>query len=210
MLELIESILRWSGGLMAYATLGVVLLGIRRGTRRAVGQTSGRYAVWLRSPLFYLLVTLIFIGMGLLLWRPLPLSVAPEMRILMLAAGVLLYFPGLGFVLWGRFTLGDMYFVSTSQGAQLFSDHRLITSGPFAIVRHPMYLGVILAAFGGLLIFLTWTMVAFAFFAPCVLLRVRREERVLAAAFGKHWQEYCFRVPALFPRMWRKQGSGSE
>jgi protein-S-isoprenylcysteine O-methyltransferase Ste14 len=94
-----------------------------------------------------------------------------------------------------------MYFVSTGFGAQLFSDHQLVTGGPFAIVRHPMYVGLITAAFGSLLIYQTWTTLAFAVFALFLLLRARREEQALAAEFGEQWQDYCRRVPAFIPRL---------
>ena len=203
----IVPLVRWLGGVFAYATLAVVLAGIWRGTRRSVGATAGKYAGWLRSLPFYLLATLLFVGAGLLLWRPLPFEFAPPVRSIVLAAGALLYFPGLALVLWGRLALGKMYFVSTSQAVQLFAGHELVTRGPFAIVRHPMYLGLILAALGGLLLYQTWAMLVFSLLAPLVLRRARREEKLLAAAFGKQWQDYCDRVPAFLPRLWRKNAS---
>jgi protein-S-isoprenylcysteine O-methyltransferase Ste14 len=46
-------------------------------------------------------------------------------------------------------------------------------------------------------------MVAFLVFAPFTLLRARREEKVLSAAFGEQWREYCKRVPAFLPRLKR-------
>jgi protein-S-isoprenylcysteine O-methyltransferase Ste14 len=104
-------------------------------------------------------------------------------------------------LLWGRLALGRNYFVSTGFGAQLFSEHQLVTSGPFAIVRHPMYAGLILAAVGSLLIYTTWTTVYFACFAPLVFIRAWREEQVLAEEFGEQWKEYCKRVPAFIPRL---------
>ncbi len=110
-------------------------------------------------------------------------------------------------VLWGRLALGKNYFVSTGFGAQLFAEHQLVTTGPFAIVRHPMYLGLTLAAWGGLLIYATWTTLLFALFAPLTAVRARREETILALAFGEQWREYCQRVPAFVPRLrlWRKR-----
>ncbi|MBI1794361.1 MAG: isoprenylcysteine carboxylmethyltransferase family protein [Chloroflexi bacterium] len=206
--ETIETSLHWFGGLTAWATLGVVLYGIWRGTRRPAGRTTGRAAGWLRSPLFYLCATALFVGSSVALWRPLPLVLSIQARAWMLALGSLAYFPGLAFFLWGRLALGKMYFVSTGFGAQLFASHQLVTHGPFAIVRHPMYLGLIAAAFGSLLIYQTWTTVLFAFFAPFILRRARREEQALAAEFGEEWQAYAANVPMFLPR-WKKKSKES-
>jgi protein-S-isoprenylcysteine O-methyltransferase Ste14 len=89
-------------------------------------------------------------------------------------------------------------------GAQLFAGHELVTGGPFAIIRHPMYPGLILAALGSLLLYTTWTSLLYALFSPFILLRAYREEMTLAAEFGEQWQEYAKRVPAFVPRMKRK------
>lgn len=197
--------IHWIGGLLAFATLGVVLTGIGRGMRRPAGRTTGRDAGWLRSPLFYLLSTVLFVGISAALWRSLPFMLSRSVQTWMLALGALVYFPGMAFILWGRLALGDMYFVSTGFGAQLYANHWLVTRGPFAIVRHPMYLGLIAAALGSLLIYQTWTTVLFVFFAPFLLLRARREEQALAAEFGEQWQLYCRRVPMCLPRLRREE-----
>jgi protein-S-isoprenylcysteine O-methyltransferase Ste14 len=123
----------------------------------------------------------------------------------MLALGALLYFPGMGLMLWARQALGKNYFVSDALGAQLFAEHQLITSGPYAFIRHPMYSGLFLAALGALLLYFTWTTVFFACFAPMLSVRARREEAALADEFGAQWLEYCQRVPAFFPRMGKKR-----
>ena len=144
-----------------------------------------------------------FFGLAYLGWTPLPWTVSDSARVVMLALGALFYFPGMSLLLWARLTLGKNYFVSTGFGAQLFAGHQLITSGPFAILRHPMYAGLILAALGSLLIYFTWTTVYFACFAPLMIVRARREEAALSAEFGEQWIEYCKRVPAFFPRLRR-------
>lgn len=197
----VDTIIRWAGGLLAYTTLGVVLFGVWRGTRRQPGLTTGRTGAWLRSPWFYGVTTLLFFGICYLGWVPLPWAVSPGGRAVMLAFGSLLLFPGLSFVLWGRVALGRNYFVSTGFGAQLFAGHQLVTNGPFAIVRHPMYAGLILAALGSLLVYPTWTTLLYACFSPFITVRARREETALAAEFGEQWQAYCSRVPAFFPRL---------
>ncbi len=192
-------IIRWMGGLLAYATLGIVLYGIWRGTQRQAGLTTGLTGSWLRSPWFYLASTLLFFGICYLGWIPLPLTISPPIRAWMFLVGSLLYFPGMSFILWGRLALGKNYFVSTGFGAQLFAGHQLITSGPFAIVRHPMYAGLMLAALGSLLIYATWTTLLFASFAPLTSVRARHEEKALSAEFGEQWLDYCKRVPMFFP-----------
>ena len=204
-LERVETILRWVGGLLAYSALAIVLYGIWRGTRRPSGRTSGRAAGWLRSALFYALATTCFLGISIYFWKPLPLVLSPGERLACLIVGSLIYFPGLALLLWARLKMGKMYFVSTSFGAQLYADHQLVTGGPFAIVRHPMYLGLIAAALGSLLLYQTWTALGFAVFAPFVLMRARREEKALSVEFGEAWQEYCRRVPVFFPRLIRRK-----
>jgi protein-S-isoprenylcysteine O-methyltransferase Ste14 len=200
-LEFVESMVRWLGGLLAYATVGVILYGIWRGTRRRAGLVTGRMGWYLRSPWFYLVTSALYFGICFLGWIPLPLTVSPQGYSWMLVFGSLLYFPGMGFALWARLALGKNYFVSTGLGAQLFAGHQLIISGPYAFVRHPMYVGLVSAAFGSLLIYATWTTLLFACFAPLLIIRARREEAVLAAEFGEQWQEYCQCVPAFLPRI---------
>jgi deazaflavin-dependent oxidoreductase (nitroreductase family) len=205
---LVETVIHWLGGLQAYATLGVILYGLWKGTQRQPGHTTGLMGPWLRSPLFYMITSALFFGLCFLGWRPLPLLISPTSRAWMLAIGSLLYFPGMLLVLWARLTLGKNYFASTGLGVQLFAGHQLVTRGPFAFLRHPMYAGIILAALGSVLIYHTWTTLMFACFSPAMLNRARREEITLAAEFGEVWQAYCQRVPMWFPRLSRKVSHG--
>jgi len=199
-LELIHLIIQWFGGLLAIVALGFVLYGVWRGTQRQIRRTTGLSGSWLRSPWLYFLSAAFFFGIAYVGWTPLPLTVSPSTRCVMIALGSLLYFPGMSLLIWGRLALGRNYFVSTGLGAQLFSDQQLVTIGPYAIVRHPMYCGVILSAVGSLLIYSTWTTVYFVCFAPLMFVRAWREEVALSAEFGDEWQEYCKCVPAFFPR----------
>jgi protein-S-isoprenylcysteine O-methyltransferase Ste14 len=204
-MELAETLLRRLGGVLAYITLAVVFYGIWRGARRPGGRTSGKAAGWLRSVLFYSLASTCFLGISIFFWRPIPMQLSQGVRLALLITGSVIYFPAMALILWGRLTLGKMYFVSTSFGAQLYADHRLVTRGPYALVRHPMYLGLVAAALGSLLLYHTWTTLGYTIFAPFVLMRARREEMALAAEFGDEWREYCKKVPAFLPRPWKKE-----
>lgn len=199
-----ETIIHALGGTLAWVTLGVILFGIWKGSRRQVGTMSGRFPLLLRSAVFYVLASAIFLSLAFLGWKPLPWKFSPIWHVVLLAVGCVLYFPGMGLVLWGRLALGRNYYVSTGLGAQLFTDQILVVTGPYAIMRHPMYFGLMLASVGGLLIYATWTTAYFAVFAPFLVFRMRREEQALAAEFGSQWQEFSRRVPPLFPRFFSK------
>jgi protein-S-isoprenylcysteine O-methyltransferase Ste14 len=188
---------RAAGGAGALGVLLVLLWGLRQASARplAAGERPGLT----RRPPALLAATLAFAGLGWGLWRPLPLRLGPAARTLALAAGAPLYAAGLALVMWGRLALGDMFAASSSRGAPLFAEQRLVTHGPYARVRHPMYLGYMLAAVGGLLLYRTWTTLLLVPASLTLALRARREEAALAARFGAAWAAYVRRVPAWIP-----------
>lgn len=208
-LNTLEQSLRRFGLVAAIIPLASIFWGIGRGLRRPIGKTSGQAQRLLGSPLFFLLATVGYFGLCWRLWRPLPLHLSPRLRMVATLAGTSLYVSGLVLVLWGRLALGKMYFVSTSFGARLYADHRLVTHGPFALLRHPMYLGLNLMAAGGILLYRTWTFVFVLSHCPALVLRARREEAALAAQFGAAWTQYTQRVPAWFPRLQQPRCMGT-
>lgn len=154
MLDIVEQWIGWAGAVELIVCLAAIFVGIARTLRRPKGRATGQARRFMRLSVYFL-IGIPFFGLCFLLWRPLPLVLSDSARIAALIVGTLLYFPGLALVLWARLTLGKMYNVSSSVGVQLYADHRLIACGPFAIVRHPMYAGIILASIGGLFIYHT-------------------------------------------------------
>ena len=73
----------------------------------------------------------------------------------------------------------------------------LITDGPFARSRNPIYVGnTMLLVSAGLLVGIAWLLAAAAVAAVLVQkLAIEREERHLAARFGQDWQAYAARTP---------------
>ena len=85
--------------------------------------------------------------------------------------------------------------------AGLYEDHELIRTGPYAVVRHPIYASLLAILAGTLLIFTPWpwTAVSLALFAVGTEVRVRAEDRLLESRFGEAFREYRRKVPAYLP-----------
>jgi protein-S-isoprenylcysteine O-methyltransferase Ste14 len=80
-------------------------------------------------------------------------------------------------------------------------EHALETTGWYAVVRHPGYLGALLASWGAAMAFGSALALPLALAMTLVQVdRVRREEALLAANFGDAWREYARRTGALLPR----------
>ena len=184
--------------LTGIAAILIPLLGFRHEQLRVRGRNSGAAACLLRWPTM-LTLTITYVAVGIALWRPLPIVLSPGIHLSVLGIGSLLYFPGIALYLWGYWTLGRMFGISSGFGATLYQDHKLIQDRPYRFMRHPMYLAVILAAFGALLIFRTWAMVLFSILSLGVVVRARREERLLDEEFGEEWETYMQNVPGWWP-----------
>jgi protein-S-isoprenylcysteine O-methyltransferase Ste14 len=198
-MDTVERWVRRIGAVLGLVTLAIALFqGVWRGLQRPGGRTTGMGDKVLRAPI-QLVFGLLWIGLCIFLWRPLPIRLSRPARIVALILGLLLYFPGLALYLWGARTLGQMHRAASGLGVQLNVSHSLITHGPFAIVRHPLYLGLQIAALGGLLVYRTWTLAFVTINFLGLFIRARREEQALAAEFGAHWDEYRQRVPAWIP-----------
>jgi protein-S-isoprenylcysteine O-methyltransferase Ste14 len=77
---------------------------------------------------------------------------------------------------------------------------KLVTGGPFALSRNPLYLGEGIASVGVVLPgFSIWHALLFAVFVASQLLRIGWEQRILLEAFGDEYGAYLRRVPMLLP-----------
>lgn len=149
-------------------------------------------------------MTIGFIALGFFLWEPLPFELNGWWGCLVLTLGSLMYFPAIGLYLWEWIALGREYGVSTSGGADLYCDHRIVKHGPYQLMRHPVYLAVMVAALGALLIFRTWARLVFAPMPLVVIRRADHEGVLLEQEHGGEWREYQRDVPKWFPRLIRE------
>jgi protein-S-isoprenylcysteine O-methyltransferase Ste14 len=113
---------------------------------------------------------------------------------------VLLTATAIAFVVSAIRALGKQWSLS----ARVLEQHELITTGPYAIVRHPIYTGflALLLATGMAMSSLAATAGGFSFYILGTLLRTTREERLLRGAFGTEYEQYAKRVPAFIPYRW--------
>jgi protein-S-isoprenylcysteine O-methyltransferase Ste14 len=88
--------------------------------------------------------------------------------------------------------------------ARVIEGHELISQGPYAVVRNPIYLamlGMLIAT--GLAVSRWQALVCAAIvFAAGTVIRIRAEENLLRQTFGATFDEYARRVPAFLPRPW--------
>jgi len=111
--------------------------------------------------------------------------------------GVALTASGIGLCVWARVHLGRYW----SDKVVLKVGHRLIRSGPYRFLRHPIYSGVLLGIFGTALTVGEWRgILALALMSANYFVKARREERVLAGQFGEEFVEYTRRAGFLVPR----------
>ncbi|EJF63658.1 ICMT-domain-containing protein [Dichomitus squalens LYAD-421 SS1] len=139
---------------------------------------------------------------------PLPLLLSPYS-----ALGFLLILSGGLFRLWAMRTLGQFFVMEVS----LQKDHKLVKSGPYALVRHPSYVGYMFVIFGDVLLLLgggsylsaigvwqsrVWGALAClvagrSLFVATVLMpsRAGREDAVLREEFGTEWEAWARQTP---------------
>ncbi len=200
MVDRIELVLRWLATLAGVGTLIYAILSMLKAQRRPTGVLTGAAKKVLRTP-YLIIATLLFVALGYVLWRPLPIQLALQLRVACLAVGGTVYFTSLFLYIWGLRTLGANFNAASGFGVRLHQAHQLITSGPYAMIRHPMYLAVILAFWGGLLLYRSWTMLVFAVIMLGLLYRAAKEDKALMQAFGDEWQNYKNRVPGWIIRI---------
>jgi protein-S-isoprenylcysteine O-methyltransferase Ste14 len=85
--------------------------------------------------------------------------------------------------------------------AGLYHDHALVRTGPYAIVRHPIYASLLAILLCTLLVLTPWQWmpISLAVFICGTEIRVRSEERLLASRFGEQFDAYRKSVPAYIP-----------
>lgn len=140
-------------------------------------------------------IAAVMIGAGLLAPWLLDTLVLPETLPVFLA-GLLVTLSGLGFAIRARRHLG----LNWSARPAIRENHTLTRTGPYAIVRHPIYTGLLTGVLGTAIA--TGSLLAFfclAIMLPALLWKIRIEETFLKEEFGEEYERYRQQVKALIP-----------
>jgi protein-S-isoprenylcysteine O-methyltransferase Ste14 len=117
------------------------------------------------------------------------------------------FFIGIGIMLvgmalryWAVLTLGA-FFRTTIETEQ---DQKVVSSGPYRLIRHPSYCGWLLVCLGYGIAVQNWLSLLAAFLLPLIALlyRIQVEERVLASSLGIAYVEYQKNTKKLIPWIW--------
>jgi protein-S-isoprenylcysteine O-methyltransferase Ste14 len=109
--------------------------------------------------------------------------------------GVGLCLAGIGFAVWARVYIGRNWGMPMS----LREGHELVTAGPYAYVRHPIYSGLMLAMIGSALTEGLLWLLLFALYFAYFLFSARSEEKTMLAQFPDAYPAYRRRTKMLIP-----------
>ncbi|MFW9814056.1 MAG: isoprenylcysteine carboxylmethyltransferase family protein [Candidatus Thorarchaeota archaeon] len=111
--------------------------------------------------------------------------------------GVFIAIPPIFFLVWVHRHLDTQWSIAL----ELQEDHKLITSGPYKSVRHPMYLGIFIYTLG--LALVASDILVFIFFIFSIWVNYERipdEEQMMIDEFGEEYLEYMKQTGKLLPR----------
>lgn len=111
------------------------------------------------------------------------------------AAGVAFAAAGIALAIWARVHLGRNWAMPMVDR----QDTELVTSGPYARVRHPIYAGVLLALLGSALVAGPWWLFVFLAGAGYFIYSARHEDEAMAERFPTAFSDYRRRTKMLVP-----------
>lgn len=183
---------------VCWVTLIITWVVTAFGVKHDVKKSLWRRFVWLRIVIIFIILSI--------LWERSSLGAFDHVRgifqtvypsPLLFVVGSLLCILGIGYAIWARIHLGRNW----SPIPNVKEDHELITSGPYRLVRHPIYTGIILATLGTGLVIPIWFFVFFIMTGNFIW-RVKKEEALMTKQFPDQYPEYMKRTWALVPWVW--------
>jgi len=114
--------------------------------------------------------------------------------------GLLLDLAGVGLAIWARLTLGTNW---SGMVMTIKQNHELVQTGPYAIVRHPIYAGLLLAMAGTALTIGTLSSyLGLVAGLAAMMIRVSIEEDLMSQQFSETHEAYRRHTSKLIPHIW--------
>ncbi len=152
-----------------------------------------RFAVLLVEFVGYVLIFSGAMGIGFLGTRFIPRTTASA------TLGVVLVWSGVGLAIWARYHLAEYW----SARVTIKEGHRLIRSGPYKHLRHPIYSGLVLATIGSTVVIDEWRCIlgtGLVLVGYCF--KASKEEAMLSQQFGEAFREHQKHTGFLIPRFY--------
>jgi protein-S-isoprenylcysteine O-methyltransferase Ste14 len=118
-----------------------------------------------------------------------------SMNPVILSLGVVLCMAGVAFAIWARFYLGRNWGMPMTRK----ENRELVTSGPYAYVRHPIYTGMLTAIIGSLLVDCIFWLVPLVFASAYFIYSATTEEKMMTQEFPDQYPAYKARTKMLIP-----------
>lgn len=176
------------------ATFGANVSGAKKGVKDKIGVFKDKPKTYLQTvPLVISTVTLLVLIVSLFQVGTLEYSNDNQLiRII----GLIEYLIFSWIQIWAFKTLGEYY----SQDIAIKKDHKLITTGPFKIIRHPQYFSQILVDIGAALATLSFILAPLALVQIVIMfLRASFEDKLLQKHFGNEFTAYKKKSGLLLP-----------
>ena len=109
--------------------------------------------------------------------------------------GLVLFLLGLGFAIWARLHIGRNWGTPMTQK----DDPELVISGPYHLVRHPIYSGILTAGVGTAVALSWWWLIAVALAGSYFLYSATVEERFMTEQFPEGYRVYKHATKMLVP-----------
>ena len=136
------------------------------------------------------------VGLGIRAAVFVPQAAIREFRPEIFGLGLALALAGIAFRWYAIARLGRFF----NTRVTVVADQVVVESGPYRLVRHPSYTGVLLTVLGVLLCSTNWlTLACFLLALPGFAYRIAVEEKALASGLGQPYRDYMRRTKRLIP-----------
>jgi protein-S-isoprenylcysteine O-methyltransferase Ste14 len=149
---------------------------------------------WLRLPARLAIVAVVVLFFGRSLSGAL-FGTQFEPREVLAPIGTALCVGGTSYAVWARIVIGRNWGMPMT----LKAGHELVTTGPYARIRHPIYAGILLAMLGSALVLSPWWLIILVLNAAQFFYAARKEENLMLRTFPEEYATYMRRTWMLIP-----------